>query len=110
MELSIIYSLGAKIVEHCAGSGSSSFLEYIKSDCFWFIVALLIAAAIEGVGLDFLFTGPGSSAARPSSREQGPKPTLEDFIDNSQPEPATTLAEIWGSESPENITLNDVIE
>ena len=106
----MIYSLGAKIVEHCAGSGSSSFLEYIKSDCFWFIVALLIAAAIEGVGLDFLFTGPGSSAARPSSREQGPKPDLEDFIDNSQPEPATTLAEIWGSESPENITLQDVIE
>jgi hypothetical protein len=111
MELSIIYNLGAKIVEHCATSGSSSFSEYIKSDCFWFIVALLIATAIEGVGLDFLFTGSGSSTAKPSTNlEQGPKPSLEDFIDNSQPEPATSLAEIWASESPENITLQDVIE
>ncbi|MBL7101081.1 MAG: hypothetical protein ISS23_03960 [Nanoarchaeota archaeon] len=110
MELSMIYNLGAKIVEHCAGSGSSSFSEYIKSDCFWFIAALLIATAIEGIGLDFLFTGSGSSTARPSSPEQGPRPTLDDFIDNSQPETATTLAEIWGSESPENITLQDVIE
>jgi len=106
----MIYNLGAKIVEHCAGSGSSSFSEYIKSDCFWFIVALLIATAIEGIGLDFLFTGSGSSAARPSSPEPGPRPTLEDFIETSQPEPATTLSEIWASESTENITLQDVIE
>ena len=110
MELSIIYSLGAKIVEHCVGSGSSSFSEYIKSDCFWFIVALLIATAIEGIGLDFLFTGSGSSTTRPSSPESGPRPTLENFIESSQPEPATTLEEIWASKSPENITLQDVIE
>ncbi|GEM_PF-2038655 len=110
MELSIIYNLGAKIVEHCAGSGSSSFSEYIRSDCFWFVVALLIAAAIEGIGLDFLFTGSGSGDVRPSSPQQGPGPSLEDFVDNSQPEPATTLSEIWASESPENITLQDVIE
>lgn len=106
----MIYNLGAKIVEHCAGSGSNSFSEYIKSDCFWFIAALLIATAIEGIGLDFLFTGSGSSAARPSSPKQDPKPSLEDFIESNQPEPATTLAEIWGSESPESITLQDVIE
>lgn len=106
----IIYSLGAKIVEHCVGSGSGSFSEYIKSDCFWFIVALLIATAIEGIGLDFMFTGSGSSTVRPPSPEQSPKPTLEDFIESSQPEPATTLSEIWASESTENITLQDVIE
>ena len=106
----MIYNLGAKKVEHCAGSGSSSFSEYIKSDCFWFVLALLIATAIEGIGLDFLFTGSGSSTARPSSPEPGPRPTLEDFIESSQPEPATTLSEIWASESTENITLQDVIE
>lgn len=110
MELSIIYSLGAKIVEHCVGSGSGSFSEYIRSDCFWFIVALFIATAVEGVGLDFLFTGSGSSDARPSSQEPGPRPTLEDFIESSQPESVTTLSEIWASESTENITLQDVIE
>jgi len=110
MELSIIYSLGEKIVEHCAGSGSSSFSEYIKSDCFWFISVLLIAAVIEGVGLDFLFTGSGSSIKQPPGPGQSPKPSLEDFIKTDQPEPATTLAELWGSESPENITLQDVIE
>jgi len=110
MELSIIYSLGEKIVEHCTGSGSSSFSEYIKGDCFWFVVAVIIAAAIEGVGLDFLFTGSGSGTGRTASPQQAPKPSLEDFIDHSQPEPATTLAELWGSESPENITLSDVIE
>lgn len=109
MELSIIYSLGEKIVEHCAGSGSSSFSEYIKGDCFWFILVLLIATAIEGVGLDFLFTGSRSSNKRPQGPSQGPKPGLDDF-NSGHPEPVTTLAELWSSESPENITLNDVIE
>ena len=106
----MIYSLGAKIVEHCVDSGIGSFSDYIKSDCFWFIVALLIATAIEAVGLDFLFTGHERSASSPPSPEPRPKPTLEDFMDNSQPEPETTLTEIWAPEAPEGITLQDVVE
>ena len=110
MELSIIHSLGEKIVDHCAGAGSGSFSDYIKSDCFWFVLVVLIASAIEGIGLDFLFTGSGSNITRNPEPVQSTEPSLEDIFENNNPEPATSLSEIWASESPENITLQDVIE
>ncbi|MBM3700865.1 MAG: hypothetical protein FJW68_08170 [Actinobacteria bacterium] len=110
MDLSIIYSLGEKIIDNCAGAGSSGFSEYIRSGCFGFIVALVLATIIEAVGLDFLFTGSGSENIDypKSAREEAPR--LEDLLESSQPQPATTLAEIWGSNGPDNITLQDVIE
>ena len=108
--LYIIYSLGSKIVDNCAGATSGGFSDYIKSDCFWFVVALLAATAIEAVGLDFLFTGTPSHTPHTSPQSQTSQPSLEDVLGSETPKPATSLSEIWASESSNDITLQDVIE
>jgi hypothetical protein len=108
--LHIIYSLGQKIVDNCSGATSGGFSDYIKSDCFWFVVALLAATVIEAVGLDFLFTGTSSHTPTHYHQGQTTHPSLEDVVGSETSQPETTLSEIWASEGSDNLNLKDVIE
>jgi len=114
MDILLIYSLGEKIADKCGGAASGIFIDFLRSDCFMFIVAVIIASIIEGVGLDFLFTGTGTGTGQTGSggrnQPSGPVQGHADYAQSHGPEPASTLAEIWGTGGPEGITLQDVVE
>jgi hypothetical protein len=109
MDISLIYSLGEKIAEACKDSGGLDFFEFLRSDCFRFVAAVVIASIIEAISLDFLFTGKSTtSSSGTGSASAGGRETT-DYADSQHSKPASTLAEIWGTSVPGDLTLQDVV-
>jgi hypothetical protein len=110
MGLLFIYSLGEKIADKCGGATSGNFIDFLRSDCFIFIAAVVIAAVVEAIGLDFLFTGPGPAGSGTRASAPNTPPSFREHAESQQTKPASTLSEIWGpGGGPDSISLQDVV-